>query len=58
MTGIWNRRRKIPLRPIYLALRGLNAQSLPGLHSFSGADIIGKGADIIGIVAGKRKGFF
>ena len=41
MTGIRNRQRKIQLKLIYLAFPGLNAQSLPGLHSFSGADIIG-----------------
>ena len=40
MTGTRNRRR-IQLRPIYLALGDLNTQSLSGLHSFSGADITG-----------------
>ena len=39
MTGTGNRRRKKLLRPIYLALRDLNTQSLPGPHSFPGADI-------------------
>ena len=39
MTGIGNRQRKILIRPIYLTLGDLNAPSLPGLHSFSGADI-------------------
>ena len=42
MTGTGNRRRKNLLRPIDLALRDLNTQSLPGLHSFPGADITGK----------------
>ena len=42
MTGTGNRRRKNLLRPIYLALRDLNTQSLPGLHSFPGADITGR----------------
>ena len=41
VTGTQNRRRKIQLRPIYLALGDLNTQPLPGLHSFSGADITG-----------------
>ena len=41
MTGTRNRRRKIQLRPIYLALGDLNTQHLSGLHSFSGADITG-----------------
>ena len=41
LTGTLNRRRKIQLRPIYLALGDLNTQPLPGLHSFSGADITG-----------------
>ena len=39
VTGTENRRRKFQLRPIYLSLGDLNTQSLPGLHSFSGADI-------------------
>ena len=30
---------EILIRPIYLTLGDLNAHSLPGLHSFSGADI-------------------
>ena len=30
------------LRPIYLALRDLNTQSLLGIHSFPGADITGR----------------
>ena len=42
MTGTRNRRRKILLRPIYLALRDFNTLSLPGLHSFPGADITGR----------------
>ena len=33
--------RKIQLKPIYLALGDLETQSLPGLHSFSGTDIVG-----------------
>ena len=41
MTGIGNKRRKFQLRPIYLALWDLGAQFLPGLNSFSGADITG-----------------
>ena len=41
VTGTGNRRRKNLLRPIYLVLRDLNTQSLPGLHSFPGADITG-----------------
>ena len=44
MTGTGNRRRKNLLRPIYLALRDLNLQFLPGLHSFPGADISGREA--------------
>ena len=39
MVGTGNRRSKNLLRPIYSALRDLNIQSLPGLHSFPGADI-------------------
>ena len=42
MTGTRNRRRKKLLMPIYLALGDLNTQSLPGVHSFSGADITGR----------------
>ena len=42
MTGTGNRRRKNLLRPIYLAPRDLNTQSLPSLHSFPGADITGR----------------
>ena len=42
MTGTANRRRKNLLRPIYLALKDLFTQSLPGLHSFPGADITGR----------------
>ena len=42
MSGTGNKRRKIQLRPIYLALGDLNTQSFPGLHSFSGADSTGK----------------
>ena len=38
MTGTRNKKRKIQLRPIYLALGDLNTQPLPSLHSFSGAD--------------------
>ena len=30
------------LRPIYIALRDSNTQSLTGLHSFPGADITGR----------------
>ena len=41
VTGTGNRRRKIQLRPIYLALGDLNTQPLPGLYSFSGADVTG-----------------
>ena len=41
VTGIGNRRRKIHLRPIYLALWDLGTQFHPSLHSFSGADITG-----------------
>ena len=41
LTGTGNRRRKNLLRPINLALRDLNTQSL-GLHSFPGADITGR----------------
>ena len=41
VTGTGNRRRKTQLRLIYLALGDLNTQSLPGLHSFSGAYITG-----------------
>ena len=41
LTGIGNRRRKFQLRPIYLALWDLGTQFLPGLYSFSGADITG-----------------
>ena len=41
MTGTGNRKRKIQLRPIYLALGDFNTQSLPGLHSYSGADATG-----------------
>ena len=37
-----DRQRKNLLRPIYLALRDLNTQSLPRLHSFPGADITGR----------------
>ena len=40
-TGIGSRRRKVQLRPICLALVDLGAQSLPGLHSLSGAAITG-----------------
>ena len=42
VKSIRNRRRKKLLRPIYLALRDLKTQSLPGLHSLSGADITGR----------------
>ena len=42
MTGTESRRRENLLSPIYLALRDLNTQSLPGLHSFPGADISGR----------------
>ena len=42
MTGSGNRRRKNLLRPIYLALRDLNTQSLSSLYSFPGADITGR----------------
>ena len=42
VTGTGNRGRKKLLRPIYLALRDLNTQSFPGLHSFPGADITGR----------------
>ena len=42
MTGTGNRQWKNLLRPIYLALRDLNTQSLPGLHSFPGADVTGR----------------
>ena len=38
MTGARNKKRKIQLRPIYLALGDLNTQPLPSLHSFSCAD--------------------
>ena len=41
VTGTGNRRTKFQLRPIYFALWDLNSQSLPSLHSFSGADITG-----------------
>ena len=41
VTSIRNRRIKFQLRPIYLALEDLGTQFLPGLHSFSGADITG-----------------
>ena len=40
VTGTGNRWRKIQMRAIYLALGDLITQSLPGLHSFSGADTI------------------
>ena len=40
-TGTGNRWKNILLRLIYLALGDLNTQSLPRLHSFSGADITG-----------------
>ena len=41
MTETRDTRRKIPLNPIYLALWDLNTHTLPGFHSFSGADITG-----------------
>ena len=41
VTSFRNRRRKFQLRPIYLALEDLGTQFLPGIHSFSGADITG-----------------
>ena len=41
VTGAGQRRRTIPLKPIYEALGGSKVDALPGLHAFSGADITG-----------------
>ena len=41
VTGMGQRKRVIPLKPIYEALGQSRASALPGLHAFSGADMTG-----------------
>jgi hypothetical protein len=45
VTGTASRHRIIHIGPIYDALRPLQAESLPGFHSFSGADVTASFAD-------------
>ena len=41
VTGTGEKRRSIPLKPIYDALGPCKATALPGLHALSGADVTG-----------------
>ena len=41
VTGVGQRRRIIPLKPIFTALGRERAEALPGFHAFSGADNTG-----------------
>ena len=39
VTGVAEKRKVIPLAPIYNALGGKKAAALPGFHALSGADV-------------------
>lgn len=50
-TGVGNRYREIDMQNIFVRVSPLNCKALPGLHSFSGADITGS-------MSGKGKASF
>jgi len=42
ITGVGNKKRLVPLRPVAHALGAAKAKALPGFHAFSGADTTGR----------------